>query len=460
MNAVGGWHDPATAAAYRAFERRHGRYRHASNALARHAALAPGLRVLDLAAGTGTTALALLPALGEPLQLDCVEPSRPMREAGRQRLGDRLGLRWIGSLDEAGGPYDRIVCSAAIWQWPDLQRLLHGLAERLAPGGALVFNIPAAYVGEPDGPGGGSDPWLTGLAARLGPAPAAAAAAPAPPPPAAQIDRWLSEAGLVVQRWQQRQRLSQAAWCDWHKVPVITDTRWPGVDAGERARRIDAAAAGLDKASWRPERWLGWTAWRPWCAVQPLPAPDVLRACVPAAPLRRLRSLALAAAREAGLVNARGQWRGGRAAAAHEVPGWAAWQQRVAARPEFHALAEAPALLSALAQRVGRAVLPHQGSVCRLAPPAHQVPPTPAHADAEYLPDAPGVWNLWLPLHDCALHEGGLLLQAPQADGWCGGALALGDALVFSARRRHAAHPNQRLQQPRLSVDFRFRALP
>jgi SAM-dependent methyltransferase len=458
VNGAGGWHDPATARWYCAFERRHGRYRHASQALARHAALAPGLRVLDLAAGTGATAVALLPALGEPPRLDCVEPSEAMREAGQARLGARTGLRWLASLDAAEAAYDRIVCSAAIWQWPDLREVLHELAARLAPGGALVFNIPAAYLGEPDGPGGGSDPWLTELPLRLGaaggpPAPAAAL------PTAAQVDRWLGQAGLQVQRWRQQQRLSQAAWRDWHKIPVITDARWPGLDPGERARRIDAAAVGLDMASWRPERWLGWTAWRAPCPIEPLAAGDVLRQCMPRAPLRRLRALAMAAAREQGLVDKKGRWCGGPSAAAHELPRWLAWQQHVAALPEFHALAESPALLAALHSRLGCDLLPHQGSVCRLAPPAHEVPPTPPHRDADYLADARGVWNVWLPLEALALHEGGLLLQAPNGEGWCGAALELGDALVFSAERSHRAHPNQRLRQPRLSIDFRFRAL-
>lgn len=458
MKPIGGWHDPATAHWYRAFERRHGRYRHASAALARHAALAPGLRVLDLAAGTGATAAVLLPVLGERLQLDCVEPSGAMRDAGRRRLGERSGLRWLASLDEAAAAYDRIVCSAAIWQWPSLRQVLHELAARLAPGGALVFNMPAAYLGEPDGPGGGSDPWLTELPRRLGPVPLPEAP-PSALPTAAEVDTWLHEAGLQVQRWQQRQRLSQAAWRDWHKIPVITDTRWPGLDAEERARRIDAAAAGLDMASWRPERWLGWTAWREPCPIEPLPAADLLHQCLPSAPLRRLRTRALAAARDQGLVDRQGRWCGGSAAAAHELPAWLAWQQQVAALPEFHALAESPALLAALRSRLGREPLPHQGSVCRLAPPVHAVPPTPPHRDADYLADARGMWNVWLPLEDLALHEGGLLLQAPDGEGWCGAALALGDALLFSAQRPHRAHPNQRLLQPRLSVDFRFRAL-
>lgn len=45
----GGWDDPETAARYRRFELKHGRYRRANAALARHAALKPGLKVRRVA---------------------------------------------------------------------------------------------------------------------------------------------------------------------------------------------------------------------------------------------------------------------------------------------------------------------------------------------------------------------------------------------------------------------------
>lgn len=62
---MSGWDDADTARAYQQFESRHGRYRLANRALARHAELRPGLTVLDLAAGSGGTVAALLLELGE-----------------------------------------------------------------------------------------------------------------------------------------------------------------------------------------------------------------------------------------------------------------------------------------------------------------------------------------------------------------------------------------------------------
>lgn len=476
------WGDAATAGHYRAFEARHGRYRRANEALARHAALRPGLRVLDLAAGTGGTTAALLPALGDEGRVDCVEPAQAMAEAGRERIGADPRVRWHRSLQElAPQPlHDRVVCGAAIWQWPDLGALLRQLARRLTPGGALVFNVPAAYLGEPDGPGGGSDPYLTDLLERLGPPPAnATAAAPLPTP--GQITTMLREAGLTPRPWRHRQRLTQAAWRDWHKIPVLTDLRWPGLPAAERARRIDAAATGLDMSSWRPEAWLGWTAWRPAFEHEALPSPArgdaarvarqqgalLLRQVLPRASVLALRRVVQAAGRQHGLLDGHHHWAAGRAAAPHDMPAWLALQNTVALSEAFQALAAGGPLQRAVQAALGQAVQPHGGSVVRIAAPEHLVPATPPHRDADYLGDASSTWTAWLPLHDCGAAEGALAVApgshtaagARQAPRWRTADLAEGDVLLFHARTLHRAHPNQRLQAVRLSADFRFHTL-
>ena len=46
-----------------------------------------------------------------------------------------------------------------------LDRTIERLATLVAPGGALCFNIPAAYLLEADEPGGGRDPRLIHLPA-------------------------------------------------------------------------------------------------------------------------------------------------------------------------------------------------------------------------------------------------------------------------------------------------------
>jgi len=119
-----GWDDPRTVRYYEAFCARHPRYREANRALVERAALAPGQRVLDVAAGTGRTAEAALPWLHLRGSIVCVEPASAMRAVGRARLADRR-VTWTDRLPEPPAAFDRILCGAAIWQLTPLGEIFH-----------------------------------------------------------------------------------------------------------------------------------------------------------------------------------------------------------------------------------------------------------------------------------------------------------------------------------------------
>jgi hypothetical protein len=145
-----------------------------------------------------------------------------------------------------------------------LSRTIGRLAALVAPGGALCFNIPAAYLLEADEPGGGRDPRLIELPALVErpPRPPSATDGLGPQLPSADaIDSLLEAAGLRVDRWSVSVRLTQAAYRDWLKIPVVSEGLLPGLPPTERNRRLDAAYARADRRSWRWERWIGWTAW-------------------------------------------------------------------------------------------------------------------------------------------------------------------------------------------------------
>ena len=255
------WNDLATARAYEAFNERHTRYIEANRELVERAGIAAGHCVLDFAAGTGRTAEAALRRLGEDDRVVCVEPSEAMRRLGQERLQDER-VCWRDELPEDEREFDRVLCGAAIWQCLPLIDSLPRLAKSLAPGGALCFNIPAAYVGEPDEPGGGRDPYLLGLQALLSGDRPPRLADSAPLPSAAEIDDLLADCGLGVQRWAVETRVTQEAYRDWLKIPVIGTGLLDDVDPEKRSRLIDAAYECVDKKSWRWERWWGWTGWR------------------------------------------------------------------------------------------------------------------------------------------------------------------------------------------------------
>lgn len=241
------WDHPDTVRYYEAFNRRHTRYRTANRALVRHAQLRPGMRVLDFAAGTGGTAAAALAVLGADGRVDCVEPAQAMRVAGMQKFDARV--RWFADLESAGTGYDRILCGAAIWQVPNVAACIRALAERLAPGGALCFDMPAAYAGEPDPPGRGRDPLLTeltGALARLRAGGEPPAVAPVTLASREDLTAVLRACGLVPCSWRFTSRLTQRAHRDWLKIPVLTDRLLGSLDADQRAAAIDSAAACAD----------------------------------------------------------------------------------------------------------------------------------------------------------------------------------------------------------------------
>jgi hypothetical protein len=175
-----------------------------------------------------------------------------MREAGQERLADRR-VSWTEELPGCGA-FDRVLCGAAIWQLE-----IAPLAALVAPGGALCFTIPALYLGEGEEPGGGEDPLLVGLYARLagGRVPQAQAGGPLP-----DVESELAAAGLRPERWGFRRRITQAELRDWLAIPPLTDALLRELEPDERLHALDEAYEYVDEASWRWERWHGWTAWR------------------------------------------------------------------------------------------------------------------------------------------------------------------------------------------------------
>lgn len=260
-----GWDDPETAHAYARFCDQHDRYKHASRALAEHAALSGGVRVLDVAAGLGHTTEAALAAMHEGGSIHAFEPSDAMRALGSARVRDAR-VTWIADAPERHAPFDRILVGAAIWLMSPLGDTFRRFASLLAPGGAVAFTIPSLYLLEPDEPGGGDDPGLHQLAARL-----TASAGPTPPPAsdsafvlpdAAGLEALMQACGLRPERWSFRHRLTQAEYAGWLKLPVLTERMLPGLSATERAERIDTIVSTLDARSWKWEGWSGWTAWK------------------------------------------------------------------------------------------------------------------------------------------------------------------------------------------------------
>lgn len=248
------WNHPVTAERYRLFTDRHDRYGAAARALAEAAAIGPGHLVLDVAAGIGCTALACLERLGEDDVVVAVEASGAMRQEGERRTRGRR-ITWRSAPPE-GQQFDRVICGAAIWALGPVSEVIGGMSNLVAPEGTLAVSLPAAYLGEADEPGGGTDPHLTAL-------PAALAELDLGNPPGAELaplsDTSLAQAfrenGFSMARSDTRLRLTQQAYLDWMALPPVNDTLLGQVRPEDRPAFLARIAEDLDMSSWRWERW-------------------------------------------------------------------------------------------------------------------------------------------------------------------------------------------------------------
>jgi ubiquinone/menaquinone biosynthesis C-methylase UbiE len=113
--------------------------------LLRAARLAPGMRVLDIATGTGIAAEAAAEAVGSPGHVVAADVSPAMVERARERLG---GLPTVSFAVEDGqrltlpdGGFDAVLCNMGLMYFPDPARGLAEFRRVLRPGGRAVASV-------------------------------------------------------------------------------------------------------------------------------------------------------------------------------------------------------------------------------------------------------------------------------------------------------------------------------
>lgn len=144
------------AEVYDAFSREHRIYRALNWKLVALARIGSARRVLDLACGAGATARACLERLPARGELVGVDASEAMVEVARTRVRDpraRFVVAPASGFEAAvSGRFDRAVCNAAFWQFPDRRAVLAALARRLDEGALFVFNVPEERLRPVNGP--------------------------------------------------------------------------------------------------------------------------------------------------------------------------------------------------------------------------------------------------------------------------------------------------------------------
>jgi ubiquinone/menaquinone biosynthesis C-methylase UbiE len=116
--------------------------------LLRAAHLAPGLRVLDIATGTGLSAEAALAAVGPTGHVTAADLSPAMAEKARERLGRApnvlVSVEDGQALSFSDGSFDAVLCNLGLMFFPNPVRGLSEFRRVLRPGGRAAVSVNTA----------------------------------------------------------------------------------------------------------------------------------------------------------------------------------------------------------------------------------------------------------------------------------------------------------------------------
>jgi len=144
------WKGRFNAEVYDRFVRERRIYRELNRRLVELAGVEDARRILDLACGTGATALECLkhmPADAELIGVDASDDMVAVARANNQDPRAEFRVAPAASVGDAvTGVFDRVVCNASFWQFPSGRAVVEALSQSAAPGGLFVFNAPVERV--------------------------------------------------------------------------------------------------------------------------------------------------------------------------------------------------------------------------------------------------------------------------------------------------------------------------
>jgi ubiquinone/menaquinone biosynthesis C-methylase UbiE len=113
--------------------------------LLRAAHIAPGMRVLDVATGTGLSAEAALAAVGPTGHVTAADLSPAMAEKARERLGKApnvsVSVEDGQALSFSSGSFDAVLCNLGLMFFPNPGRGLSEFRRVLRPGGRVAVSV-------------------------------------------------------------------------------------------------------------------------------------------------------------------------------------------------------------------------------------------------------------------------------------------------------------------------------
>ncbi|MDQ2785173.1 MAG: class I SAM-dependent methyltransferase [Chloroflexota bacterium] len=108
---------------------------------------APGMRVLDIASGTGEPALTLAPRVGPNGSITATDVIPEMVAIAKANAAEqgftnmRCAVADAGALPFADASFDRVTCRFGVMYFPDVPRALREVRRVLRPGGRAIFAV-------------------------------------------------------------------------------------------------------------------------------------------------------------------------------------------------------------------------------------------------------------------------------------------------------------------------------
>lgn len=142
---------PSLGSYYHAIAAQMAIYRESNRRLAEAADLKAGMRVVDLACGSGLTSLAALDVVPAGLDLTLIDSSRSMIEEAERNLGARGATATFHVADAVNigqlvtEKVDRVLCNLSLWYFAKPEDVLRELRKVIKPTGRLCFSLLGSY---------------------------------------------------------------------------------------------------------------------------------------------------------------------------------------------------------------------------------------------------------------------------------------------------------------------------
>ncbi len=137
-----------TAEKYDNYTKKYSMYKETSKFLVDLADIKKGMKVIDLACGTGVTSSQILSKLDDSGELISIDSSKEMLNVAVNKL-QKTNIRFIHSPAEKiveiiKEKIDLILCNSAFWQL-DMEKVLQNVNKILKNSGKFIFNIPEPF---------------------------------------------------------------------------------------------------------------------------------------------------------------------------------------------------------------------------------------------------------------------------------------------------------------------------